>query len=437
MTIAIGFATTVALWAVCYFTLMGPGLAVGEALFGLMLVLIAIGGAIGARCREVTMRGSGAATMAGVRVGFVSALANLLIVGSLFKDTSAVEMGGWLFGLFAVSIGLGALGGALGGAKPAIDRAQLPSALAVFAAVLAIAIVLLLVSGGLVTGLEAGLAVPDWPNSFGHNMLLYPLRDMTGGIFFEHAHRLYGMLVGTGTITLVVLVFINDARGWLRGVSLLLLLMVIIQGIMGGLRVTELSVSLAIVHGIFGQLVFVIATLIAAFTTRRWTSTVPPQSHEATENDRALTAALLVVLIVQLVLGACLRHLQVFSEQTDKLVLPHWALFTHITVGIIAFVVAILTGLRAWGGYREDSILRSLGQAIVVVVSIQLLLGLFALVVVLTRSGAVPPVHEVVMTSLHQATGAILLALAALLFAWHRRLLGPAVSSWSAEAEPQ
>lgn len=425
MTIAIGFATTVALWAVCYFTLMGPGLAVGEVLFGLMLLLLAIGGGVGARCREVTGRGGGSAAMAGLRVGLVSALANLLIVGSLFKDTSVLEMGGWLFGLFAVSLFLGALGGTLAGLKPALDRDQMPSALALFAAVLACAVVLLLVSGGLVTGLEAGLAVPDWPNSFGHNMLLYPLRDMTGGIFFEHAHRLYGMLVGTGTITLVVLVFINDSRAWLRMLSLVLLMMVIIQGVMGGLRVTELSISLAVIHGIFGQLVFVIAVLVASFATRLWMNGPPPRAHEATENDRALTVGLLVVLLLQLLLGACLRHLQVFSEQADKLVLPHWALFTHITVGLIAFALAILVGLRAWGAYPEVRVIHRLGQVIIVVVSIQLLLGLFALLVVMTRSGAVPPLREVVMTSLHHAIGAILLALAALLVAWHRRLLKP------------
>ena len=40
---------------------------------------------------------------------------------------------------------------------------------------------ILLVTGGLVTGLESGLAVPDWPNSFGHNMLLYPISEMKGG----------------------------------------------------------------------------------------------------------------------------------------------------------------------------------------------------------------------------------------------------------------
>ena len=424
MTIAIGFATTVALWGVCYFTLMGPGLAVGEALFALMLVVLGVGGFFGARCREITARGSGSAALAGMRIGLVSAVANLLIVGSLFRDASVAEMAGWLLGLFVVSMGLGAVGGAIGGLKPAFARAQMPSALALFAAVLACAILLLLVSGGLVTGLEAGLAVPDWPNSFGHNMLLYPLRDMTGGIFFEHAHRLYGMLVGVGTMTLVALVILNDSRGWLRGTAVLLLLMVIVQGIMGGLRVTELSVSLAVVHGIFGQMVFVIAVLLAACTTRAWRET-GRTPHDSTETDRALMIGLLVVLILQLVLGACVRHLQVFSEETDRMVLPNWALYLHVLVGLIAFVVAILAGFRGWSAYPDIDVVRRLGKAIVIVVSLQFLLGLVALIVVLIRTGVAPPAGEVVMTSLHQATGAVLLACAVLLVAWHKRLLVP------------
>jgi cytochrome c oxidase assembly protein subunit 15 len=233
------------------------------------------------------------------------------------------------------------------------------------------------------------------------------------------------MLVGTGTVTLMVLVFLNDSRIWLRTLSVALLFMVIIQGIMGGLRVTEISTNLAIVHGVFGQLVFVTTVMVAAFTTTRWTGPVLAKPHESTENDRPLTIALLVILVVQLVLGACLRHLQVVSAQGDGLILPQSAMYLHITMGIIAFVLAILVGLRAWGAYPDIRLVHRLGQAIMVVVGIQLVLGILALFVVLTRTNEIPPAPEVITTSLHQATGAFLLALAALLMIWHRRLLAP------------
>lgn len=424
MRIAIGFATTVAIWGICYFTLMGPGLAVGELLFGLMLVVIAIGGWTGARCTEDDRVGSRSGIVAGAWVGFVSAVFNLLIFGSLLRKESGItEIGAWLLGLFVVSVGLGAFGGAIGSRQSSWSRERTGSPLGLFALVLACSILLLLVSGGLVTGLEAGLAVPDWPGSFGHNMLLYPLREMTGGIFFEHAHRLYGMLVGTGTITLVVLVFVNDSRRWLRLFAVLLLMMVILQGFMGGYRVTELSVSLAIAHGIFGQVVFVFAALIASVTTARWCRSDPPEVNPSVANDNPLSVALVVVILLQLMLGACLRHLQVFDAVDSSIELPTWAMNSHISVGIITFVLAILVGLRAWGAYPSIRIIKNLGRAIMLVVGVQLLLGLFALVAVLTRRSVEPSIGEVVVTSLHQATGALLLALAALLLAWYRRLL--------------
>ena len=55
---------------------------------------------------------------------------------------------------------------------------------------------LLILAGGVVTNTGTGMAVPDWPTTFGYNMFLYPLSRMTGGVYYEHAHRLFGSLVG-------------------------------------------------------------------------------------------------------------------------------------------------------------------------------------------------------------------------------------------------
>ena len=87
----------------------------------------------------------------------------------------------------------------------------------VMAAATTSAIVLVVVAGGLVTSTETGLAVPDWPNSYGVNMFLYPLSRMTGGIYFEHAHRLYGSLVGLTALLHMILVWpCGDARPAVR-----------------------------------------------------------------------------------------------------------------------------------------------------------------------------------------------------------------------------
>ena len=109
---------------------------------------------------------------------------------------------------------------------------------ALFSKVGVAATFLLVVAGGLVTSNEAGLAVVDWPNSFGSNMFLFPLARMTGGIYYEHAHRLFGALVGLTTIVLAVRLWRYDNRGWLKRLSLVAVVLVIVQGSLGGLRVT-------------------------------------------------------------------------------------------------------------------------------------------------------------------------------------------------------
>src|SRR5438046_3867373 len=65
-----------------------------------------------------------------------------------------------------------------------------------FAWITCIATLLLICSGGMVTSKNVGLAVPDWPTTFGYNMFLFPVSKWVGGILFEHTHRLMGSLVG-------------------------------------------------------------------------------------------------------------------------------------------------------------------------------------------------------------------------------------------------
>src|SRR5918911_2081147 len=64
----------------------------------------------------------------------------------------------------------------------------------------AFATLLLICSGGMVTSKNVGLAVPDWPTTFGYNMFLFPVSKWIGGILFEHVHRLVASTVGILTI---------------------------------------------------------------------------------------------------------------------------------------------------------------------------------------------------------------------------------------------
>src|SRR4026209_699674 len=74
----------------------------------------------------------------------------------------------------------------------------------------------LLFIGGLVTSKGAGLAVPDWPTTFGYNMFLYPWSKMVGNIFYEHSHRLVASAVGFLTIALALSLWLQEHRKWLR-----------------------------------------------------------------------------------------------------------------------------------------------------------------------------------------------------------------------------
>ena len=241
------------------------------------------------------------------------------------------------------------------------------------------------------------------------------------------------MLVGTGALTLLVFGLLNDGRRWLRGLVILLLGMICIQGLMGGLRVTETSTILALVHGVFGQLVFTLALLIAAFTTNRWLSSSSGLRDPAAANDRPFAFALVILLVGQLIFGACVRHLQTLSTDGVGLEIPYWAVMVHITVGVLIFAIATLVGYRSRVVYGSIALLRRLGLGLLVVVSLQLLLGIVALVAVSLRSVSTPPIWEVIFTSMHQATGALLLGLSALFLIWHLRLV---VSEKSGRTNP-
>jgi cytochrome c oxidase assembly protein subunit 15 len=139
-----------------------------------------------------------------------------------------------------------------------------------FAVLTAVFTFLLLGAGGLVTSHEAGMSVPDWPNSYGYNMFLFPPSQWIGGIFYEHTHRLIASGVGLMTTILAVWLWLRDSRKWMHRLGLAAFLLVVVQGVLGGLRVVLADAQLGIFHAIVGQLFFVLTAAIALFTSRFW-----------------------------------------------------------------------------------------------------------------------------------------------------------------------
>jgi cytochrome c oxidase assembly protein subunit 15 len=428
-----GFATAVAMWLLWLVTNL-PGFApagqdsASGGVFppgltgGLMLVVLALG------CFRTGRYGRG--WLVGLGTGAVAGLLNLLILGSLVAGAGEAEpasgMGGltphaalWASGFLALCLALGAAAGSLGGVRPAPPRPR--DWLVRFGVVAGLATAPLLILGGAVTSADAGLAVPDWPGTYGANMFLYPIGLMTDHrIFLEHSHRLFGALVGLTTIAFAVQVALSRRGGGLTAWAAGLVVLVIVQGVAGGMRVERASVLLGLLHGVtaqifLGLLVALVATLAGS----------PGPSGLTRTRALVLGAALLV----QLTLGAAYRHLSHAPAPSPGMMHILW---THIAFALIVVWLAMAAGARLRRSEPRHS--RKLGKTMIHSVSAQLMLGIGALAAVMFAPGRAtptaeqlaeaesPPLLAAAVTLAHQANGALLLALAAaaIAWSWHR-----------------
>jgi heme a synthase len=177
-----------------------------------------------------------------------------------------------------------------------------------FAFLVACTVLVLICSGGLVTSHEAGMAVPDWPNSFGYSMFLFPVSRWVGGVFFEHTHRLIASGVGLLTLVLCGLVLVIEQRHWVKWLAGIAVFTVIFQGILGGLRVTEHNALLGLVHGCLAQSFFCLTATIALVTSKFWDEIKPVANSNSIRRLRFWTIGIAVMVFVQLILGASMRH---------------------------------------------------------------------------------------------------------------------------------
>ena len=258
----------------------------------------------------------------------------------------------------------------------------------------------LILFGGLVTNTGAALAVPDWPTTFGHNMFLYPWSQMVGGIFYEHSHRLIGSAVGLLTLALAACLW--RMGGALRALGLVAVGAVLVQGVLGGLRVVLLQGTLAILHGCLAQAFFGLLVAIALLTSRA----APASLRELPSSTRILALATAALVYVQIVFGALLTHL----GRIDL----------HLAGALGVFALAPMVTAR----FRrtDDPVGAPAAHALLVLLGLQLLLGAGAFAGRFTSlslpGGAVtglalPVAHRLVASLMLAAT--VLLALRATL----------------------
>jgi cytochrome c oxidase assembly protein subunit 15 len=245
-----------------------------------------------------------------------------------------------------------------------------------WAIVLACATFPLVWVGGLVTTTDAGMAVPDWPSTYGYNMFLYPWQSWLAGpwdLFVEHGHRLLASSVGMLTIGLVIVMWRTHQPRWLRNFSLAALALVIFQGVLGGMRVLLDERTLAMLHGCTGPLFFALTVAMAVFTSKIWArgADESANSSPASSLARWLAVATCVLIYLQLVFGAVLRHVPVDSEPGAFMLAVRFHLFL---AGVLTLHVVLLSGLVI-GNFRGVRPLFRLILALCGLMAVQLLLG--------------------------------------------------------------
>ncbi|MBM4021960.1 MAG: hypothetical protein FJ284_06935 [Planctomycetes bacterium] len=233
------------------------------------------------------------------------------------------------------------------------------------ACLLVAATAVLLSFGALVTTYEAAMAVPDWPATYGHNMFLFPLAEWLGGpwdLFLEHGHRLIGALVGMITLVLAGLVWRAVPSPTVRWLAVAAVVLVVVQGVLGGLRVRLDDTTIAKVHACTGPLFFATAVAIAVLTRR--SAAVPLPSVAG-----GLGTAVPVAAYAQLVAGAQLRHL-------DPAMPPgtfHALVGTHVLLGLVVAGLAFAAALATRSGLNRPA--RRRAWVVAGLVTVQLLLG--------------------------------------------------------------
>jgi cytochrome c oxidase assembly protein subunit 15 len=305
----------------------------------------------------------------------------------------------------------------------------------------------LIFMGGLVTTHGAGLSVPDWPNSFGYNMFLFPPSQWVGGIFYEHTHRLMGTVVGFLSLLLVGWALWSERRGLRLWLSLAVLIGVIFQGILGGLRVIWTNLDLAIVHACFAQAFFCLAASAAIVSSRWWvemggargSSAALSESYGRGHSSRGRTLLILAagsvfIIYLQLIIGAMMRHFgaglaipdlplayghwlppmnhgqlapdnafRAFTLNMDPVTLGQvWLHFLHRIGAVLVTISLLLTTVYTFWRHRDHPRLWRPALLLIGLLAVQITLGVLT---VLYRKPAD-------ITSAHVATGALVLVTA-------------------------
>lgn len=280
----------------------------------------------------------------------------------------------------------------------------------------------LVILGGLVTSRDAGLAVPDWPLSFG--TVNPPRWYAIENVRTEHGHRLVAGAVALCTLVLAGLVHRFEPRRRVRNLSKFAAGLVLFQAALGGLRVLQLSVDLAMVHAFSGQIFFATVVSLAVLTSPHWKDdgVQPPTSSLAS------VWAVIGLVLTQLVVGVIIRH----QGEAARPLVSNTLFYVHVlgAIAVFGFAAKLKSELAELGNHY----LSARSATLLALVTFQILLGLASFAATETMvSDRQATFIESWVPTLHVATGAATLALTltCLLHIVHRRTgaVAPAVAS--------
>lgn len=260
-----------------------------------------------------------------------------------------------------------------------------------YAILLAVCTLFLVVAGASVTSNGAGLSVPDWPLSYGQVM-----PEMTGGVLFEHGHRMIGATVGVLTIGLLVGIRRSEKRSWMRKLGWVALGWVIGVGLLGGLTVKLLTPPpVSILHTCLAQLFFSLTVATAVFTSRSFLDGPAPIEDHGWPSLRSTAIATPIFVLAQIALGAGFRHGAI-------------SVIPHIIGAMIVTLMILFEGVFVLHQFPDHRTLRQSAIALLGITFVQVFLGILAYFMRL--NAAVQPLAMVLSTVAHVAVGALTLA---------------------------
>lgn len=306
-----------------------------------------------------------------------------------------------------------------------------PSPYAAFCRVVALSTALLIFVGATITTTGSGLAVPDWPLSFGQ---LNPA--MVGGVYYEHGHRMVASAVGFLVLVSALWAAYIRAQATVRRLAFAALGLVIFQGLLGGLTVLmRLPTAVSVAHGTVAQLFFCTTVALVWWTSRSFISAETAIKGEAASSLRIASYGMTGLIFLQLLVGATMRHMGAglvipdFPTSLGRLVPPLTSTavavnFTHRVLALAVICMGVLLCTRIFRYHRDQTPLPTLGASLVGLIFLQGTLGAFT---VWSGRGFWP-------TCFHVMNGALVLGVAFSISLWTQRLTraGEAV-----EREPQ